>query len=553
MSTSKLRQQTSDVSDPNYTKSEAFHGMHGLGPLACRNLIPSNHERVGLQSILDIQSKVLVSLDEAIVAAETASKEALQQCQKLWQEVESAQTKLASSQRAVETLRSQRNLLSNELQGLRGLLHPVRRIPREILAYIFELVANPVRTPLLLVAMRLSHVCRTWRNVAVNHPPLWTTIKIDLEKPLSRFYWIRDVLLSRSGRQSLSLEIVYDGEKITETVWKKLAMMDVGLVGSLKVKLHKNCRQMFDEIINSYKSHTDSIKELELSCTFYTEQDEEIMLAYFFNVSAGEALPFVEKLTLNYVGGVDFNFKNDLPRLKCLHISGTHRIPLLSVILRCPSLEEVTLSGAQRDITNLENEGVELEYKVVRPIRILSVEYGSTLDLLAENIEMPHIKSITISHRILSDPGELFSDLLELNHLSVCDLRLGVWEDLVLAAPNIKTLCVGGPSGVKIIANWEEAIDSTEPPFKSLETLEISLYEDYIDLDSFNKLVERRCLSEELTQKTRDPDTVQLRTIVIESEGLWNPPVTKSWMDSQYLKYATTRHGWSSSRITWPS
>ncbi|KAG9042079.1 hypothetical protein FS842_002301 [Serendipita sp. 407] len=294
--------------------------------------------------------------------------------------------------------------------------------------------------------MRLSQVCRAWRNV-IHYAPLWTRIRIDLRESLSKLYWIKDVLLNRIGRQPVSLDIVYEVEKMDESMWTKLSMINARLLELLRVELYR---------------------ELELSGHFYKEQDDEILLSFFFSVSAGEALPCVEKLTLSDIGGVDPNFRNDLPSLTNLSIARTDRIHLLSVILRCSNLQD-----APKWIPDLEDEEIEPEDEVVRSIRVLSVDHGPIIDLIAENIEMPHIKSITISQRLLSDPDELFNDLEELTYLSVCDLSPDILEDLALAAMNLKTLYVGGPSEAKILPNWGEKTSLTEPPLKRLEALEI--------------------------------------------------------------------------------
>ncbi|KAG8756185.1 hypothetical protein FRC14_003301 [Serendipita sp. 396] len=502
--------------------------MLGLGPLACRNRVPSHSERLRLRSILGIQSKVVESLDEAIASAEKAFNEACHRCQKLWEEFESAQTEVLSAQKVIEMLRAQKSSLSDELQDLQGLLHPIRRVPDEILAYIFELTIEPRDYVEIIPAMGLSQVCRTWRNVAVNYPPLWTMIQIDLGNYSSGVDCITDTFMDRAGVQPVSLEILHYGDKADKRMYSKLAKI-------------------------SHRVHVvESLNELTFSsyCKLTVDGDD-VAIPSLFSVSLGAPLPCIENLSLNSIGGININLKYNLPTLKSLSISGCRRIPLLYVILRCPNLEEVEIQDVQVDTTDLDEEEIELEDKVTRPIRILSVWHGAVLDLVAENIEMPHIESITTHKSILSNPDHLFNNLINLTYLRICDLDLDDWISLVLAAPNLKTLCVGGPSGVEVLANWE-VIGLTETPFKKLERLEIYLIESQIDLEPFNTLVRRRCLSEELTQETRDPGTAQLCTIQITCINRWESPTTKSWRDSQYLKYAKMEYGYGLCRVFWP-
>ncbi|EJD47654.1 hypothetical protein AURDEDRAFT_163110 [Auricularia subglabra TFB-10046 SS5] len=70
----------------------------------------------------------------------------------------------------------------------RGLLHPIRNLPNELLAMIFEEWrqacdssdpewSNPLHVPLYAGA-----VCRHWRRVAFNIPQLWSAIELYLER-----------------------------------------------------------------------------------------------------------------------------------------------------------------------------------------------------------------------------------------------------------------------------------------------------------------------------------------------------------------------------------
>ncbi|KAG8816698.1 hypothetical protein FRC19_011869 [Serendipita sp. 401] len=458
------------------TQSNVFlSGMLGLGPLACRNRVPSHSERLRLRSILGIQSKVVESLDEAIASAEKAFNEASHRCLKLWEELESAQTEVLSAQKVIEILRAQKSSLSDELQGSQGLLHPIRRVPDEILAYIFELIIEPRDYVKITQAMGLSQVCRTWRNVAVNHPPLWTMIQIDLGNYPSGVDCITDTFMDRAGAQPVSLKILHYGDKADKRVYSKLVKIShrVNVVESLNVKASPEHRSSFNEAIIRFQRHIRSIKELTLSshCELAVNGDD-IAIPSLFSMSLGAALPCIENLSLSSIGRINIDLKYNLPTLKSLSISGCRSISLLYVILRCPNLEEVEIQDVQVDTTDLDEEEIELEEQITRPIRILSVWHGAVLDLIAENIEMPHIESITTHKSILSNPDDLFNNLINLTYLRICDLDLDDWISLVLAAPNLKTLCVGGPSGVEILANWE-VIGLTEAPFKKLERLEI--------------------------------------------------------------------------------
>ncbi|KAF9021070.1 hypothetical protein BDZ89DRAFT_1071747 [Hymenopellis radicata] len=54
-------------------------------------------------------------------------------------------------------------------------VHPIHRLPYELLALVFILAAEDD----VMVAVAVSHSCRAWRAVALQTPRLWTIIRID--------------------------------------------------------------------------------------------------------------------------------------------------------------------------------------------------------------------------------------------------------------------------------------------------------------------------------------------------------------------------------------
>ncbi|KAJ7163106.1 hypothetical protein C8R46DRAFT_1281451 [Mycena filopes] len=68
------------------------------------------------------------------------------------------------------------------LKEYRAVLHPVRRIPSEILCQIFAWMLPPTQVvqhhTVPVAPWTLGHVCRYWRAVALAHAPLWTSILV---------------------------------------------------------------------------------------------------------------------------------------------------------------------------------------------------------------------------------------------------------------------------------------------------------------------------------------------------------------------------------------
>jgi hypothetical protein len=103
------------------------------------------------------------------------------------------------------------NILAQE--RLDSYKYPVLTLPNEIVSEIFMhfLPAYPFFPPLtgLLSPTLLTHICRTWREIALSTPALWCTIGIPYDDgiPLKQKAHIFDIWLKRSRFCPLSLQL----------------------------------------------------------------------------------------------------------------------------------------------------------------------------------------------------------------------------------------------------------------------------------------------------------------------------------------------------------
>lgn len=72
----------------------------------------------------------------------------------------------------------------------RQMPHPIHLIPPELLSYIFILASYQE----VMFPVRVSHVCRNWRDLALRTPALWTQICLDLRGNM----WAERVLRARA-------------------------------------------------------------------------------------------------------------------------------------------------------------------------------------------------------------------------------------------------------------------------------------------------------------------------------------------------------------------
>ncbi|KAF9265922.1 hypothetical protein L218DRAFT_1075458 [Marasmius fiardii PR-910] len=129
---------------------------------------------------------------------------------------------MRTRQRLAVLEEEKRNLEGNILRR-RSALSILRSLPVEIWEIIFASVCSSShngqsliiecsywrRSPLLVMPpLVLSHVCSSWRAIALGSPKLWSSIRIAYDKIPASFYQLFETFVKRSEGWSLDLEIV---------------------------------------------------------------------------------------------------------------------------------------------------------------------------------------------------------------------------------------------------------------------------------------------------------------------------------------------------------
>ncbi|KAK7024932.1 ABC protein [Favolaschia claudopus] len=116
----------------------------------------------------------------------------------------SAKIKLLQS--AVETLSGKKNELDLAIRKHEGSLSLSRRLPSEILAFIFQfsVAAQPYRAPWIV-----SAVCARWRSAALSHPRLWASLHYgQLSRGRNQDLLQYETQLFRSGQVPLDVQFI---------------------------------------------------------------------------------------------------------------------------------------------------------------------------------------------------------------------------------------------------------------------------------------------------------------------------------------------------------
>lgn len=230
----------------------------------------------------------------------------------------------------VQRLEHQRDQVKSVVQELEALVSPVRRMPTDIMAKVFEHCiwdqasprADPRMAPLLLV-----QVCRSWRYLLFSLPCLWSTLQLDLpsgtkdwealvqSKSLSMHVW-----LSRSKGLPVSLFLNHDKGSLIP--WHALMHLD-------KEILTLGCR----------------LKDLSL---------------HFSSRSLSCLLTFTQS-PLPYLQHLELQNTNSLP-------TSEHPPPI--VLHSAPNLKSLSLSWCSLDLRNFQVPWAQLQH--------LNLEYDAS-------------------------------------------------------------------------------------------------------------------------------------------------------------------------------
>jgi len=119
--------------------------------------------------------------------------------------------------------------LKSEIERYNIALAPIKRLPHDVLRYIFEICCETHQAPPLhLVSwfgshpspqILLSHICSTWRQIMLNSPPFWNDVALEMTWTAQtiRLMDISREWLSRAGDMLCSAELSFSP---TENLWR---------------------------------------------------------------------------------------------------------------------------------------------------------------------------------------------------------------------------------------------------------------------------------------------------------------------------------------------
>jgi F-box-like len=516
--------------------------------LSRKNRVPTKRELVSLRAIAESQAALSTTLENELSKMKITRSEIRVRYEAQMLLLETIQSELHQTEDFIYILESQKRNLEEEMEEYRGLLHPIRRYPLEILKLIFEMTLLPPGNCVFfkdsrhLGATRLSHVCQDWRSVALSTPSLWTEIRISFRISLRNIETGWNLLAER-----------VKGSPATVFV-NDIRHTPPGRFPANDVVVHR-------EILGLRLKKISIISKLVLSTQCGVPSNAALALLASFQIGRLDCLEITDTgphshdpLNLDWSW---FNFLYQLPPLTRLELAGLSKYPqnLLASPLAFPTVTELKLANMQDfplvDVVRLFPNLLGLEIINLTGLSP-SLDNGECvhphlLSLMVQDVDsFPWVGSFKFSslyslhieddHEGPRDVGIVAflaecSTLRKLN-IQICNPLLA---GLVSAAPQLHELilCVENDNGgSNLDQGW---LTGTEFPL--LRRLELQQSrQSSLSLANFELLVERRCLPASHTASLIDANLEPLQMLVIKS--VYSVEQTK-WIESRYLRQAT--------------
>jgi hypothetical protein len=330
--------------------------------------------------------------------------------------------------------------VSDVISDLRATLSPIKRMPDEILALIFEhcLPERSLDNPAFVTfsctrdptPLQLGLVCSSWRRIAHAHPRLWCNVDLSIYQCKEIFTKTLPRLLSwihRSGSLPLSL-----------TLWQSEFTVDLGPTS-------KACDGL-DDVFNAIALHAPRWRTMRIRVQrsqFILRSLSRLFAKSFTGLSTLEVKADCPSTGVRHDPGepISFDFqKSPLRNLSlCLRGVSVHSVfvpcvdmtrlsldleppdgstsslgELVGILHRCHSLEKCTLFlRASQELTPLPH--VCLRHLQSLHIRILQAsEARNQLDDLLDVFSFPSLLSLEITYCTPSEAPLAFPE--QLNH-----------------------------------------------------------------------------------------------------------------------------------------
>jgi hypothetical protein len=257
----------------------------------------------------------------------------------LIQELEAVQSQLNVSHDHLVILEQKLKMFEEEDYRIAGPLHPIRQCPKDILRLIFECVARGQENQLFRVSTTLSHVCRSWRAVALRISSLWTQINVSMKKDgLKALDSFMEGTKARVGTTpvNMQIDICLRGQYFTRDFVKYMDLHYFTTIATLHYRLASQ-RDILLLLEPPSVTETANVKQLTITAPHENETTPWDLVRLL------DTFPNIESIELEALDIVDLDGLDALPSFRRLHMTQMSTFGLSLYLIRHQHLQELSL------------------------------------------------------------------------------------------------------------------------------------------------------------------------------------------------------------------
>ncbi|ESK87089.1 hypothetical protein Moror_11914 [Moniliophthora roreri MCA 2997] len=312
---------------------------------------------------------------------------------------------LSQIDQKIQSIEEEMRRLADSLQRLRAQRNArtlISRLPAEILTHIFTycVPSRWYRTSIHTKWHSFTHVCHSWRSIALDHASLWTCIDFS-SMELAR------TMLERS--KTAILDIMVQGHHVGRDE-KRRELLKVIKLQFFRIGHMEVCSYTFRGLFDGLVQPSPSLRSLAL---INYDRDDPVNLPDQF---LGGNAPLLSHITLH---SVYLPWHSPLPILQSLTslvLTGNHFTnlptgrPLFDTLRNVPRLEFLNLAGIF-PISIMETDIIPLPKLRQLDLGLRSEDFDRCTGFV-EHLEFPESTALNINYIITSEDASVFDPLL---------------------------------------------------------------------------------------------------------------------------------------------
>lgn len=473
-------------------------------PNESKNRVPLSSELTTLRGIRTQKQQLADILADQVKQAKEDHTRIQARYDVLTREMEALQSQLIISQDHIDILENQHRILQEEDTRLAGLLHPIRRCSEDVLRIVFDYATrvddeddHAGRKDSFKTASRISHVCKSWRTIALELSPLWNYLVISVKDDIGDVasFIERTKSRIRSSPVTFAIDIGDKPVKDTKKLIKTLRL-DQFEAGSIYILLSSS-KDIAHISEANFGTALASMHYLCVDCNSISGENPLWDCSWLLRQPKLNAVQ-LERLRVVAMTGADL-----FPSLITLHLVDICMPSMALHLTRFPNLQLLTITG-----------DFEMD-PLTRDISMASLNSLKVEDVAGfpwNRITAPQLTYI------VTDDEDAIPFLCR--HPSISSLKLNTilseesFKSLALHLINVEILDIAGHIGGLF---RQVSPEVPFPPFPRLEELSIQVGEEFtLSLEDVEDVVKMRC---QPSQASENEEIALLSTWTINGEA----------------------------------